>query len=261
MTEDPNDRHLETALRNLPLDETPAGFAEELRTRLGSQPTRAPRRPPRRWLAATGIGIAAAALGGAGVGVGFASNTATPQIATITCGDALTSVDQARVDVQPDGVHVLVQNRTDVPVTVQLQNGTAAFATPPIPPGSLAVSVPVPPGPTTVRCVASQGDRTYGESQTLTTEDPSSNWVTANLACGVTSNQTAPDMEQSQVGTPEAVARSYLDPQPGDVMQTAGYSAGSARTIALIRGDVAVALVKLHAATDGGWNLVSISRC
>jgi hypothetical protein len=192
-----------------------------------------------------------------------------PQVAEIVCQDG-TRVETPVVEVQPDGVHLRVDNRTGAERYIYREVEEGARNEHQAPPGvSESVSLEGP-GLWRVTCspppiYPSEGS-SWAELQVL---DPGDLWVSDRLDCDDIEG-THPDyfgdlpagwtgdlLELAQREVPEEM----LDPRPGDVVEPAGYPKARIRSFRAVREGEIVAVASYVDSDRGGWVFSGIEYC
>jgi len=175
-------------------------------------------------------------------------NAMSPSEVNVTCGKTGASVTEQTVRAQPDGVHILVENRSNaVGVSILYAGGGGGVNIQPTDQTSLVVDVP--PGETRIGCDNKTLDIPLVHIQVV---DPEHIYVTKELSCEQTANLGG----QSVIGTdPREVVSRALEPilRPDDVVTPAGYPEAESPTMRVMRGASTVAVVRLVQDYSGQW--------
>lgn len=190
-------------------------------------------------------------------------------VAEIVCEDG-THVDTPRVHVQGDGVHLRVDNRTGAERFIYRATEDGARHEHQAPPGvSEAVSLEGP-GSWRVTCspppVYPSEESPWAELEVV---DPDGLWVSDRLDCDdiegthpdyfgdLPAGHTGNLLELAKQEVPEEM----LDPQPGDVVETAGYPNARIRSFRAVREGRVVAVATYVESDRGGWVFSGIEYC
>jgi hypothetical protein len=189
-----------------------------------------------------------------------------PDLAEVACETDATRVLTGSVKVQPDGVHVEVDNRTDRPVYLHHRYDGRELNVQNLPPGLSEVVIQEGPGSWEVIC--SSPDRYPADDAAwvpLDVSDPDGIWVSDRLACEHSTN-THPDyVEDFEGGTPpgtpgdpvelarDAIAGGAFEVLPDDVLERAGYPDALPVQVRLVRDGRIIAVQYFAQAEGGGW--------
>ena len=182
-----------------------------------------------------------------------------------------TSVPTPLVRVQPDGVHLRVDNRTGAGRLVYRQEDeTSARELHDAPPGISGTVSLEAPGEWRVVCTPPplypQEDSPWVELEVV---DPDGLWVSDQPECDVVTS-THPDyfedLPRGHTGDLLKAARREVpewmeDPQPEDVVEAAGYPEGRIPQFRVVRDGRVVAVASYRDDGRGGWLFGSIDYC
>lgn len=179
-----------------------------------------------------------------------------PDVARVICDGDGTSVTTLEVRPQPDGVHVVVDNRTDIDLGIAFDSGFEAGGHNADRGSSNHIWL-APPGPVTVRCQGPEGQPRLEGGPSFTVRDPVGLWVSPELDCasgglgsGSASHGSPPKGDPRD---PVTIAEERFAPLgPGGRVEAAGYPEAERRLVLLIREGRAVALVEYVDASFAG---------
>lgn len=203
---------------------------------------------------------------------------AVPDIATVTCDGASSSVDTPLVAAQSDGVHIDLVNAGDEPLSftwhpagseggpddsvTAVIGETGADA---VEPGTTATVWTFAPGSYIFVCLAPGTGEVTGMAP-IEVVDPAGFYVPFELECAGEAYGSAPgyaDGARGDEGDPLGIARARLTGlEEGDLVERAGYSESEAETVVrIVRGGVVVGRVLLFDDRRGDWLLSSVEGC
>ncbi len=195
------------------------------------------------------------------------TDTPLPEVATIVCDASGTTVETPSVRPQPDGLHLVIDNRTDVDpgFSVEFDHGGLGDNAPP---GTSEHVLDVPPG--TVRIGCYPNDRAIGDPdlRELEVVDVEGIYRSTALDCTASSvgvSDYAPGAEGER-GDPVDLARAILESATGglgaqDVVERAGYPDWDEPVVRLVRAGEVMATVEFRTADGGGWLQDTVSMC
>jgi hypothetical protein len=183
------------------------------------------------------------------------------EVAEVACArDGSTRLLTREVAARPDGVHVLVRNRTGEPISMNGLGLDFDEAT------SEQVSE-VAPGEVGIACWPYSQHRDEEPKRIpLHVEDPNDYWVSPELECdsslvGSTINDFIMD-SAGEEGKPVDLARKHLEGlRATDVVELAGYPESPTPLVRVVRGPDTVATVSFIAAKSSGWLLAGSDIC
>lgn len=192
-----------------------------------------------------------------------------PAVAEIICQDG-TRIGTPVVQVQSEGVHLRVDNRTGAERYIYKQEGDSALNQHQAPPGVSEVVSLEAPGTWRLTCspppIYPSEDSPWAELEVL---DPHGLWVSDLLDCENIEG-THPDyFEDLPAGytgdllelAKRDVPREMLDPQPGGVVEPAGYPDAHLRKFRAVRDGEIVAVARYFGDGRGGWLSGGIEYC
>lgn len=193
-----------------------------------------------------------------------------PAIVEVVCQDG-THVRTPVVQVQSDGVHLRADNRTGAERYIYKQEGLNSALNQHYAPAGVSEAVSLEaPGSWRLICspppIYPQEDSSWAELEVL---DPDGLWVSDRLDCEDIES-THPDyFEDLPAGhtgdllelAKREVPGQMLDPQPGDVVEPAGYPDAHVPQFRVVRDGLVVAVASYRDDGRGGWLFGSIDYC
>ncbi|HKZ86265.1 MAG TPA: hypothetical protein VJ793_21745 [Anaerolineae bacterium] len=204
-----------------------------------------------------------------------AQSTATAQVAEIVCEAEGTQVLTPVVQVQADGVHIRVDNRSSVERFIFKQESpTSAFNQHQAPPGISETVSEEGPGSWKVICSDPNDYPQAGSSWVrLEVVDPDGVWLPDRPACEHPTGIHPDYVEYFEGRLPKGERRDPLELaredaprelpgwQASDVVEPAGYPEASPRKVRVKRGDEVVAVLSYRSDGEGGWFFGDILYC
>jgi hypothetical protein len=184
----------------------------------------------------------------------------------VVCTQDGTRVETPEVRPQPDGVHVVIDNRLGFHTGFSARYANGAGAGRNAPRGGSEHVLDAPPGPLEIGCYTDR-DALESDLQTLRVEDPSGIYRSTELDCAVTVNGVSDYVAGAtgEAGDPVDLARERLDQVTGlrddDTVEVAGYPADVIPTVRLVRDDRVLATITYRPDGQGGWLEETLSRC
>lgn len=197
-----------------------------------------------------------------------------PMISTarVVCTDNGTHVLTPEVEAQPDGVHLVIHNRTGVDsgYSVKLPNGSGMGDNAPA--GKSEHIEPLPPGTIQIGCDKSlrNGNPEEPDYASLEIIDKSGVYEPVELECpsgeAVSSSGglLSPDSEPGRDETPVEQTREFFSDQlkPGDTVELAGYPERKRhKTVRVVRDGTVLAVVEYPWGSGGSWYQDGYSAC
>jgi hypothetical protein len=187
---------------------------------------------------------------------------AAPFVEILCTEDGETRLWTPVVEVQPDGVHVDIENRAGEP--------TSFFGL-----GSLDVGkgrhkavITEPPGKMRVACYPdSQHEKDAKPVRyDLELTDPQDHWIPTELECGSSELQSViSDFSELGKGLPRdpvtLVEEQVKGLRADDVVELAGYPEARVPTVRVVREDSVIAVFGFHRADDGGLAIETGDLC
>jgi hypothetical protein len=183
---------------------------------------------------------------------------AAPFVEIVCTEDGGTRLWTPVVEVQPDGVHLDVENRAGAQASI---NGFSLD----VAEGRHKAVVKTPPGRMKVACnpFSQQGGNKKPTKYDLELVDPDGHWVSTGLECesdavvGTTSYAPEPIGK----GDPaEAVEEMVKGLKPDDLVEPAGYPQADVPTVRIVRDSKVVGVIGF-AETDDGLGIEGTSTC
>ncbi|MGE5460341.1 MAG: hypothetical protein ACM3WR_06925 [Solirubrobacterales bacterium] len=216
--------------------------------------------------------------GAAGIVVGSSGpsrDELAPTVASVRCDGTSTVVETQVVEIdpqtgdilatssavrpQPDGVHVLVTNTSDMDLSFQWDLGGDNA-----PIGAHELVLELPPGTAQVRCQDPSKDAGLpGGYAALRIVDPDGVYVPMELACSEVTGWSA-DFAPGAIGDPDPVqsAKEHVKGlEPGDVVESAGYPDSEIPHVRVVRDGEVVAVLEYFSDGQGGWLESGGSTC
>jgi hypothetical protein len=196
------------------------------------------------------------------------SEAPTPNVATIVCDETGTTVETPSVRPQLDGLHVVIDNRTEVDpgFSVAFDHGGLGDNAPQ---GTSKHVLDVPPGIVRIGCYT--GARGSGERdlQALEVVDADGVYRSTELTCESGSSTGVSDYvpgAKGETSDPVDLARATFESaigglEPDDVAERAGYPEWDEPIVRLVRAGEVVATIRYREADDGGWLQDTMSMC
>ena len=187
-------------------------------------------------------------------------------VATVICEDGITHLPSVQVEAQPDGVHFMVENRSEVLVLFSDQDA--------LEPGESrdVVLTHLPPGEQRIYCYPESHPKpTAPEYKRISIVDPHGYWASPDLECppgGFIQSTTIDfaDLNGQGAPTPEEAVREYEEFAKrilqSDEVRRAGYpeEVGTARAV-VVRDGKTIASVGVQATNGGGWVVSGNELC
>jgi hypothetical protein len=207
-------------------------------------------------LALTGLGRSSPPL----VPGDTSSGRSLPSTAVAECDGTTIRLLTPIVRSSPDGVHIVIDNRSSVPLTLWVRTGANAA-----PKGRAEVLSPlgtawqIPPGEAVISC--------KGESDAqavLEIADPEGLWRPFELPCpdrvGFMSRYHMGDGDPTD---PVDQARSYFAEflKKGDIVERAGYPEAARPIVRIVRSDEIMAMMEFVPDSNHGWLVGTALRC
>jgi hypothetical protein len=186
---------------------------------------------------------------------------AAPFVEIVCTKDGGTRLWTPVVEVQPDGVHLDIENRAGEP--------TSFFGLGlDVDEGRHEEVVTLPPGRTKVACFPFSRHESDAKPVKYDLElvDPKSHWISTELECETdmvaesTGDYASPLKDRGQ--DPVAVVEeSVKGLQPDDVVEIAGYPEAYAPTVRVVRGEKVIGAYEFLKAGDGGLRIEGTTSC
>jgi hypothetical protein len=198
-----------------------------------------------------------------------AAGPSPPGVATIVCDETGTTVETPSVRAQPDGVHVVVDNRTGVDPGFSARFADGRGLGDNAPPGTSEHVLDAPPGTLEIGCYTGEHGSGEPDLRALEVVDVDGLYRSIELDCESMSSGVsdyAPGAE-GEAGDPVDLARAAFEGatgglEPDDVVERAGYPEWDEPIVRLVRAGAVVATVRYRAADDGGgWLQDTMSMC
>lgn len=190
--------------------------------------------------------------------------TALPQLARVVCATDGTRVETPAVRPRADGIHVEIVNETGAERSFSATSAGGGGLGSGAPPGISKQVLDLEPGELTVACQ----DPLAGEGASATVEvvDEDGVWVSTRLECDEVFNQVTDYIQgaRGETSDPVAAAREALEGhgvEVDDVLEPAGYPAGAAAKVRLVRAGEVLAVVDLVDDGAGKWLPSQLSGC
>ena len=187
---------------------------------------------------------------------------AAPFVEIVCTEDGGTRLWTPVVEVQPDGVHLDIENRTGEPTTF-------FGLSPEVDEGRHKEVVTEPPGRLRVACYPNSQHETDAKPVKYDLElvDPKGHWRSTELQCetdlveGSTLDYAVP-LPKGQSKDPVAVVGESVEGlRPNDVIETAGYPEADPPVVRVLRNEKVIGAYSFLEADDGGLVLGGGSSC
>jgi len=179
-------------------------------------------------------------------------------VAVLECTTGHDRILTPFVRVQPDGVHVRIENPTSLQRTYDIQSSYGSL----MPGQSITRTVPIPPGYASIACWNGDAED-MSRGSTFVATDPAHLWVSDLITvCNAIFFGGEPDTDRGRPGDPARLARQDVHGlQPGDRLERAGYPAGNVRESRVMRGGTVEATVEYDRTRSGTWRLAAANLC
>jgi hypothetical protein len=178
-----------------------------------------------------------------------------PRTLAVRCDGDTTEILTPVVQARADGVHVVVHNDSDEPLSIMWGGGGDGAD-----PGRSTAVLPIDPGGAEFRCLRSSEDAGIDRGwQPLRVLEPPG-WVSTDLGCtdgGVTGHLDY-GVDAEGVDDPQADASEQAD---GAEVVQAGYVTNDQRMYVALDGDDPTMAFTYFADGQDGWLLMQTSRC
>jgi hypothetical protein len=159
---------------------------------------------------------------------GGEGSAAASDVVRVSCQDDITKLEDAEVNVQPDGVHVSMEADFDQPVVTFFPEGSGGIAHglgPDFNGRSDRFVIPIPPGDVAVECGPKEVGEPSDNAVSLHLTDPAGVWHDPTLACGTDITEWGSVAFYYVKGNPfpEAVYRTLPGLRSDDVVAFGGY--------------------------------------
>jgi hypothetical protein len=176
-------------------------------------------------------------------------------ILEVWCDGDSTEILTPTVQARADGVHVVIHNESDEPLSIAWGGGGDGAD-----PGRSTLVLPIEPGDAEFRCQRSSEDAGIDRGwESLRVLEPPG-WVPTDLGCtegGVTANFDY-GVDARGVPDPKSDASDQAD---GAEVVVAGYVTDEQRTYVALDGDDPMMALTYFAHGKDGWLLMETSRC
>jgi hypothetical protein len=197
-----------------------------------------------------------------------AAGPSPPGVATIVCDETGTTIETPSVRAQPDGVHVVVDNRTGVDPGFSARFADGRGHGDNAPPGTSEHVLDAPPGTLEIGCYAGEHGSGEPDLRALEVVDVDGFYRSTALDCESSSGGVidyVPGAE-GEVGDPVDLARVVFEEstgrlEPDDVVERAGYPEWDEPIVRLVREGEVVATIRYFEADGGGWLRDTTSMC
>jgi hypothetical protein len=180
-------------------------------------------------------------------------------VVEIACTEQGPVVSESRLVAGPRGVAIAITNRSAATATLTVDDIVVK-----VNPGTHRMTLPIPPGPAIVDCLADNfaGTADYS-SEAISVADPRGYWMASFFDCPGASIGTSPSFyNPPREGNPVDLARDdFAGTLPEDVFTRVEYSDNETAVVLVQRDGSYIARLSYVAARDGKWEYSGGLEC